>query len=174
MENFHVHRSFFLQHQYWKFNFLCDSACWRGFSMCSFLQMICLWEQLAGGLPASSWCVEGRCAELLPKETSSKIDAAAAEGGPGLLARGCHSSVDFLKDEQELNLIWVSKQLEFRRFYCQVEFLWDEDLSFDSGFCFHRQSPLTISGSSGAVQKPSSASSRSAASGTANRCVMWP
>lgn len=47
--------------------------------------------------------MEGRCAELLPKETSSsKIGAAAAEGGSGLW--GCHSSVDFLKDKQELNL----------------------------------------------------------------------
>lgn len=49
--------------------------------------------------------MEGRCAELLPKETSSKTDAAAAEGGSGLLALGCHSSVDFLKDYQELNLM---------------------------------------------------------------------
>lgn len=65
--------------------------------------------------------MEGRCAELLPKETSSKTDAAAAEGGSGLLALGCHSSVDFLKDYQELNLIRVSKQLEFRKFCCQVE-----------------------------------------------------
>lgn len=43
--------------------------------------------------------MEGRCAELLPKETSSsKSDAAAAERGSGLLALGCHSSVGFLKD----------------------------------------------------------------------------
>lgn len=47
--------------------------------------------------------MEGRCAELLPKETSSKMGAAAAEGGSGLLALGYQSSVGFLKDE-ELNL----------------------------------------------------------------------
>lgn len=140
--------------------------------MCSLLQMICLWEQLAGELPASSWCVEGRCAELLPKETSSsKMDAAAAEGGSGLWALGCHSSADFLKDWQELEYL---NSLNSGSFAASWEFLWCEGLSFDSGFCFHRQSPLTISGSSGTVQKPSSASSRSAASGTANRCVLWP
>lgn len=44
--------------------------------------------------------MEGRCAELHPKETSSsKTDAAAAEGGSGVLALlGFHSFVDFLKD----------------------------------------------------------------------------
>lgn len=34
------------------------------------------------------------------------------------------------------NWVWVSKQLEFRKFCCQVEFLWGENLSFDSGFLF--------------------------------------
>ena len=44
--------------------------------------------------------MEGRCAELYPKEVScSKIDIAAVEGVAGFLAvMGLHSCVDFLKD----------------------------------------------------------------------------